>query len=325
MLDCCVPLEKIESSGIDFDSLECLARCNGLAVLAKRADEISLDYFRSRVKALTQSDSSFLAVSYSRKTFNQTGDGHWSPVGGYDEDSDMVLILDQARFKYSSHWVPLPKLFEAMDTVDVDTKKKRGFFELTVMDKDNGPPLAAHALSIGFCCSFTKVRDVIKKLPEKTRQVFLESGNDITKTIQFVADQLEPYLQNKWLLGGCCKTRDGHASCCEIVQGKVLTPPPLSMSKYVKLSMEAEEDQLLTEIISTRTYELLSKSTTKEETQNIWRAVLVLSMNEEFWKRVMKENDPGQKVKLFEPIDEKLKPELAKELQESRKKLKELL
>ena len=36
------------------------------------------------------------------------GDGHFSPLGGYNEDKDMVLILDTARFKYPS--VRLPSL-----------------------------------------------------------------------------------------------------------------------------------------------------------------------------------------------------------------------
>lgn len=35
-----------------------------------------------------------LVVSYSRKPFQQTGDGHFSPVGGYHMGRDLVLILD---------------------------------------------------------------------------------------------------------------------------------------------------------------------------------------------------------------------------------------
>ena len=34
--------------------------------------------------------------------FCRAGDGHFSPLGGYHEDKDMVLILDTARFKYPS-------------------------------------------------------------------------------------------------------------------------------------------------------------------------------------------------------------------------------
>ena len=30
---------------------------------------------------------------------NQTGDGHFSPIGGYDPENDLLLIMDVARFK----------------------------------------------------------------------------------------------------------------------------------------------------------------------------------------------------------------------------------
>ena len=43
-----------------------------------------------------------VVVSYSRKLLGQTGDGHYSPIGGYHRASDHVLILDVARFKRHS-------------------------------------------------------------------------------------------------------------------------------------------------------------------------------------------------------------------------------
>lgn len=36
-------------------------------------------------------------VSYTRKAFGQTGDGHFSPIGGYHGARDLVLILDTVR------------------------------------------------------------------------------------------------------------------------------------------------------------------------------------------------------------------------------------
>lgn len=47
----------------------------------------------------------------------QTGRGHYSPIGGYHAGRDMVLILDVARFKYPSHWIPLTLLRKAMNTI----------------------------------------------------------------------------------------------------------------------------------------------------------------------------------------------------------------
>ena len=66
-------------------------------------------------------------VSYSRRSFQQTGDGHFSPVGGYHCGRDLVLILDVARFKYPPHWVPLTMLYEAMSCLDPVTGLPRGY------------------------------------------------------------------------------------------------------------------------------------------------------------------------------------------------------
>lgn len=62
--------------------------------------------------------------------YHSAGDGHFSPVGGYHAESDMVLILDTARFKYPPHWVPLKGLFRAMAHVDSATGRPRGFLKI---------------------------------------------------------------------------------------------------------------------------------------------------------------------------------------------------
>jgi glutathione gamma-glutamylcysteinyltransferase len=62
----------------------------------------------------------------------QTGTGHFSPIGGYHAGQDMVLILDVARFKYPPHWVPLPLLWEAMNTTDESTGLLRGYLLFSV-------------------------------------------------------------------------------------------------------------------------------------------------------------------------------------------------
>jgi hypothetical protein len=59
-----------------------------------------------------------------------TGDGHFSPIGGYHKARDLVLILDTARFKYPPHWVPLPGLHAAMGLLDKVTGKARGMCHL---------------------------------------------------------------------------------------------------------------------------------------------------------------------------------------------------
>lgn len=43
---------------------------------------------------------------------------------------DRALLFDTARFKYPPHWVSLPDLYKAIDTVDDVSQAKRGFIIL---------------------------------------------------------------------------------------------------------------------------------------------------------------------------------------------------
>ncbi|XVF81019.1 hypothetical protein PTKIN_Ptkin15bG0122800 [Pterospermum kingtungense] len=135
MLDCCEPLEKIKSKGISFGKVACLAVCNGAQVEPFRTDQSSLDNFRRRVVSCTSSEDCHLIVSYSRAVLQQTGTGHFSPIGCYHAGKDMVLILDVARFKYPPHWVPLSLLWDAMNTIDNSTGHRRGFMVISRCQK----------------------------------------------------------------------------------------------------------------------------------------------------------------------------------------------
>ena len=74
-----------------------------------------------------------MIASYSRRDLEQSGSGHFSPIGGYCAERDMVLIMDVARFKYPPHWVPLGSLYQAMQRVDPETGKCRGYMLLSAL------------------------------------------------------------------------------------------------------------------------------------------------------------------------------------------------
>ncbi|XP_010943665.2 glutathione gamma-glutamylcysteinyltransferase 1 isoform X2 [Elaeis guineensis] len=127
MLDCCEPLEKIKAEGTTFGKVICLAQCAGAKVEAFRTNQSTINDFRNHVIKCTNSEDCHLITSYHRKILKQTGSGHFSPIGAYHAGSDMVLILDVARFKYPPHWVPLSLLWQAMDTIDEVTGYRRGY------------------------------------------------------------------------------------------------------------------------------------------------------------------------------------------------------
>ena len=122
---------------LDIKQAACLARCNGAKVDMLRHGTFTESQFRQQVLDACTSGEEHMVVSYSRRSFQQTGDGHFSPIGGYHRGRDLVLILDVARFKYPPHWVPLSLLYEAMSKLDPITGLPRGYLLLSphsVMD-----------------------------------------------------------------------------------------------------------------------------------------------------------------------------------------------
>ena len=152
LLDCCEPLEVVQTQGISLVKAHCLARCNGAKSRLRHGDTVSLQEFRDDIRRVTsasvcllegggkttkeqqpppQEEDEFMLCGYSRKLLGQTGDGHFSPIGGYHAAKDLVLILDVARFKYPPHWVPLPLLHAALQSHDPATGKARGYLLLS--------------------------------------------------------------------------------------------------------------------------------------------------------------------------------------------------
>lgn len=141
-------LEAIKTDGLSFHEFESLARCHGVRISGHRvlsdgtevgdteegsAEEKcpeGIDKFRKLVEQISMDDQAetFIVVNFSRKILNQTGDGHFSPIGGYHKEKELVLIMDVARFKYPPYWVPIKDLWAAMAEPDLVTSEPRGYF-----------------------------------------------------------------------------------------------------------------------------------------------------------------------------------------------------
>jgi hypothetical protein len=150
-------LEDVKQTGITMKTFACLARCQGLLVKECFAQDMAVQDFRDAVQVAClekEIDSvppdPFLVVSYDRQSLGQTGTGHFSPIAAYDPVSDRVLILDTARFKYGPHWVDLETLFRAMNPLDPDTNKSRGYFLISYLGED---PLPRMPFSILIRCT----------------------------------------------------------------------------------------------------------------------------------------------------------------------------
>ena len=135
-------LENIKNGGLSFAQFESLARCHGVKISSQRVfkEEIGtaegntgIEKFRCLVDSISGDDKAetFLVVNFSRGVLGQTGDGHYSPIGGYHKEKGLVLVMDVARFKYPPYWVPLDVLWAAMAEPDSKTEEPRGYFVIS--------------------------------------------------------------------------------------------------------------------------------------------------------------------------------------------------
>ncbi|KAH9603077.1 hypothetical protein KSS87_009455 [Heliosperma pusillum] len=214
MLDCCEPLEKVRAKGISFGKLTCLAHCAGANVQAFRTKESSISEFRNQIKACTKSDDYHIVSSYHRGLLKQTGTGHFSPLGGYHAERDMVLILDVARFKYPPHWIPLTLLWDAMDTVDAATGEHRGYM---LISRQQQQPSLLYTLS----CKHDSWASVSKYLMEDV-PLLLKSENvkDIEDAISVVCMSLPSNFRDfiKWVAEVRRREDDGQSLSQEEIQ-----------------------------------------------------------------------------------------------------------
>ncbi|KAF1781936.1 hypothetical protein PC129_g4996 [Phytophthora cactorum] len=147
LFDCCTSLSVAKEKGISMSEFICLARCNGVLTEDYRAtSDFTLEQFREIVKHSCSSSSEIVVLNYSRKVLGQTGDGHFSPIGGYHAERDMVLLMDVARFKYPPHWVKISQVFESMQLMDPSMDLPRGLVVLKEGAHATGPTLVKQQL-----------------------------------------------------------------------------------------------------------------------------------------------------------------------------------
>ncbi|KAF4044723.1 Pleckstrin homology domain-containing proteinytochelatin [Phytophthora infestans] len=147
LFDCCTSLSVAKEKGISMSEFICLARCNGVLTEDYRAtSDFTLEQFREIVKRSCATSSEIVVLNYSRKVLGQTGDGHFSPIGGYHAERDMVLLMDVARFKYPPHWVKISRVYESMQQMDPSMDLPRGLVVLKEGAHATGPSLVKQQL-----------------------------------------------------------------------------------------------------------------------------------------------------------------------------------
>ncbi|WP_231594758.1 phytochelatin synthase family protein [Synechococcus sp. CBW1107] len=118
--------EVVARQGMTLQELGDLLVSHGLQARAIHGDRLSLPQFRLLVRSNLSQSRDRLLVNYDRKALGQAGGGHISPLAAYNAATDRVLILDVARYRYPSVWVPLADLWQAIRTTDRSSGRSRG-------------------------------------------------------------------------------------------------------------------------------------------------------------------------------------------------------
>lgn len=109
--------------GLTLDELAEVARTNTRRKVSVLRN-LSADAFREHMKRANDAGRRYI-VNFTREKIFGAGAGHFSPVGGYLEAEDMVLVLD-VNEDYKPWLIERERLFSAINTIDSDGDKKRG-------------------------------------------------------------------------------------------------------------------------------------------------------------------------------------------------------
>ena len=109
--------------GLTLDQLATLAerKSAGQATVLR---DLDLAQFREHLRWSNDASRRYV-INFTRGPLFGTGGGHHSPIAGYLVDEDLVLVLD-VNAKYGPWLVKSERLYEAMNTMDQESQKKRG-------------------------------------------------------------------------------------------------------------------------------------------------------------------------------------------------------
>ena len=118
---------RVTLAGMSLAQLGDLLRAHGLEATLFYSSDTNVDAFRSIAKENLKTSGDFLLVNYQRAKLGQGETGHISPLAAYNAETDRLLILDVAAYKYPPIWVSTEALWNAMNTMDSSSDRTRGF------------------------------------------------------------------------------------------------------------------------------------------------------------------------------------------------------
>ena len=114
------------SMGMTREQMAETLALHGVKVKTLAGDTLNDEELRTLLQKVLGDDGQFVLANYLRASLGQVGGGHWSALAAFDAQSDSVLILDVAKYKYAPVWVGISTLRQAIATTDIASNKARG-------------------------------------------------------------------------------------------------------------------------------------------------------------------------------------------------------
>jgi hypothetical protein len=112
--------------GLTLDALAAAAEGPRWRVTALR--DLSPEQWRDEVRHFNDPNRRYVA-NFHRGPLFARGGGHHAPIGGWLEADDLVFVLD-VNASFGPWLVPSERMYQAIDTVDRSSGKKRGLLRL---------------------------------------------------------------------------------------------------------------------------------------------------------------------------------------------------
>ncbi|MEA5414923.1 phytochelatin synthase family protein [Synechococcus sp. BA-132 BA5] len=135
-----VSAEVVRRQGMTLAELAALLASHGVKAEAIHGDRLSLEQFRALLRTNLSQPGDRLLANYLRPALGQAGGGHIAPLAAFHAPSDRVLILDVARYRYPSVWVPVADLWKAIRTLDSTSGRSRGLVTIRRLPGSSPPP-----------------------------------------------------------------------------------------------------------------------------------------------------------------------------------------
>ncbi|WP_444996295.1 phytochelatin synthase family protein [Aliikangiella sp. IMCC44359] len=110
----------VKRSGMSLSQLSNHFHIHKMKTKVVDGNKISLKDFRQLAIDNFKNPDNFLVINYYRKSVNQIGGGHISPLVAYHEKSDSILVMDTASYKYPPTWIKTESLWKAAATTGSD-------------------------------------------------------------------------------------------------------------------------------------------------------------------------------------------------------------